>query len=264
MLATVAIGLVQARLSPGPQPAASTRAIDGASKTGAVWSPMLLRAAKIIATGFALWLIPLAALLLRSHERGFWTSLSFFFTRTACVTFGGSYTVIPYVAHAAVGKYHWLAHTEMLDGFSLAESTPGPLIIVVAYVGFMAAFHHFHGSIAMGTVGLAVATFCTFLPCFVFVLAGAPFAEIGADSQTVKRILQLVTAVVLAAMLDLAVFLGRGVLFVSGSSRAVTLDWIAAAWLVCVMVMLMKHRSSLGVVFSLSAGLGIARWWLHV
>jgi chromate transporter len=101
----------------------------------------------------------------------------------------------------------------MLDGFALAETTPGPLIIVVAFVGFMAGFHHFHGSIVMGTVALLVTTLYTFLPCFLFVFASASLIEKTQNNKSVKTVLELITAVVVAAMIDLAVFLGRGILF---------------------------------------------------
>jgi len=89
----------------------------------------------------------------------------------------GSYTVIPYVAQVTVSKLHWLTSSQMTDGFALAETTPGPLIIVVAFVGFMAGYNHFHGSLWMGTLGLLATTFYTFLPCFLFVFAGAPLVE---------------------------------------------------------------------------------------
>lgn len=136
-----------------------------------------LRLARTILTVFVLWLIPLCCLCQLSPDFTFWKQLSFFFTQTACVTFGGSYTVIPYVAHSAVTKYQWLSQNQMLEGFSLAETTPGPLIIVVAFIGFMAGFNHFNGSMLRGTVALLVTTFYTFLPCFLFVFAGAHMVE---------------------------------------------------------------------------------------
>jgi len=192
----------------------------------------------------------------------FWASLSLFFTRTAFVTLGGSYTVIPYVAHAAVANYQWLNHSEMLDGFALAETTPGPLVIVVAFVGFMAAFHHFHGSIAMGTVGLLVTTFYTFLPCFLFVFAGRSIVERSHGNRVVRSVLQLITAVVIAAMLNLVLFLGRGVLF--GSDPLAGLDWIAAAWTGLMICLLMTSRINLTGTLILSSGLGLGRWFFHI
>jgi chromate transporter len=145
------------------------------------------------------------------------------------VTFGGSYTVIPYVAQLAVMKFSWLSHAQMLDGFALAETTPGPLIIVVGFVGFMAGFHHFHGSILMGAIALLVTVFYTFLPCFFFVFIGAPWIAKSGESQLARSVLKLITAVVVAAILQLTVFLARGVLFPAGSTRP---DLWAAVWII--------------------------------
>jgi chromate transporter len=145
------------------------------------------------------------------------------------VTIGGSYTVIPYVAQVAVMKFSWLSHAQMLDGFALAETTPGPLIIVVGFVGFMAGFHHFHGSILMGAIALLVTIFYTFLPCFLFVFIGAPWIAKSGESQLIRSMLKLITAAVVAAILQLTVFLIRGVLFPAGSSSP---DLWAAVWII--------------------------------
>ena len=145
------------------------------------------------------------------------------------MTIGGAYTVIPYVAQVAVMKFAWLSHAQMLDGFALAETTPGPLIIVVGFVGFMAGFHHFHGSILMGAIALLVTIFYTFLPCFLFVFIGAPWIAKSGESQLIRSVLKLITAAVVAAILQLTVFLVRGVLFPAGS-RSPNL-W-AAVWII--------------------------------
>jgi chromate transporter len=117
------------------------------------------------------------------------------------VTIGGSYTVIPYMAQVAVMKFSWLSHAQMLDGFALAETTPGPLIIVVGFVGFMAGFHHFHGSILMGAIALLVTIFYTFLPCFLFVFIGAPWIAKSGESQLLSPALELIPAAVLVLSL---------------------------------------------------------------
>jgi chromate transporter len=160
--------------------------------------------------------LPLLLLRIFGRDFPFWIRLSAFFTRTAFVTIGGSYTVIPYVAQVAVMKFSWLSHTEMLDGFALAETTPGPLIIVVGFVGFMAGFHHFYGSSLMGTIALLVTIFYTFLPCFLFVFLGAPWIARSGESQFVRSMLHLIPAAVVAAILQLTVFLARGVIFPTG------------------------------------------------
>jgi chromate transporter len=159
----------------------------------------------------------------------FWVRLSGFFTQTAFVTIGGSYTVIPYVAQLAVMKFSWLTHAQMLDGFALAETTPGPLIIVVGFVGFMGGFHHFHGSLLMGAIALLVTIFYTFLPCFFFVFMGAPWIAKSGASRLLRPALKLIPSAVVAAILRLTVFLVRGVLF-PASSRS--LDLWAAVWII--------------------------------
>jgi chromate transporter len=180
---------------------------------------------RIVGTCAAIGVLPLLLLGIFAHDFPFWIRLSAFFTRTAFVTVGGSYTVIPYVAQVAVTKFAWLSHAEMLDGFALAETTPGPLIIVVGFVGFMAGFHHFHGSMFMGTIALLVTIFYTFLPCFLFVFLGAPWIAKSGESHLIQSILHLIPAAVVAAILQLTVFLAHGVLFPAGLGR---LDFRAA------------------------------------
>jgi chromate transporter len=264
MLATIMFGLLQALLFPHVGTAALASLDSSLPESKFRWLRTLSSAAKIFATGGALWIVPMFALYYFCWDFAFWTSLSLFFTRAAFVTLGGSYTVIPYVAHAAVANYQWLNHSEMLDGFALAETTPGPLIIVVAFVGFMAAFHHFRGSIAMGTVGLLVTTFYTFLPCFLFVFAGRSLVERSHGNRVVRSVLQLISAVVIAAMLNLALFLGRGVLFASDPSTIAGLDWVAAVWAGLMIILLLRSRMNLAGVLILSAGLGLGRWFFHM
>jgi chromate transporter len=240
----------------------TTRESAGVAELG--WKKVLRSSMKIIAAAFLLWLVPLLSLYWWNHDFGFWKQLSLFFTRTAFVTIGGSYTVIPYVAQIAVTKYHWLSQAQMLDGFALAETTPGPLIIVVAFVGFMAGFNHFHGSLVMGTVALLATTFFTFLPCFLFVFVGAPFVERTHGKRSVEAVLGLITAVVIAAMLDLTVFLGRGVLFPSGKLYLTGLDWIALTWIGVSLLLLRAFKVNVGGVIGLSLFMGLVRRLIHI
>jgi chromate transporter len=194
---------------------------------------VLWRTMRIVGGCAAIGSLPLLLLGIWGRDFSFWIRLSAFFTQTAFVTIGGSYTVIPYVAQVAVMKFSWLSHAQMLDGFALAETTPGPLIIVVGFVGFMAGFHHFHGSILMGAIALLVTIFYTFLPCFLFVFIGAPWIAKSGESQSIRSVLKLITAAVVAAILQLTVFLVRGVLFPAGS-RSPNLwagVWIISAFL---------------------------------
>ena len=196
---------------------------------GHATSTVLRRSMHIVVGCVAIGSVPLLLLWLFGHDFRFWIKLSAFFTRTAFVTIGGSYTVIPYVAQIAVSKFSWLSHAQMVDGFALAETTPGPLIIVVGFVGFMAGFHHFHGSILMGSIALLVTIFYTFLPCFLFVFIGAPWIARSGENPLIRSVLKFVTAAVVAAILQLTVFLVRGVLFPAGSRSP---DLWAVGWII--------------------------------
>jgi len=196
---------------------------------------MYWRILRIVAGCAAIGSLPLLLLRVFGRDFPFWVKLSSFFTQTAFVTIGGSYTVIPYVAQAAVMKFSWLSHAQMVDGFALAETTPGPLIIVVGFVGFMAGFHHFHESILMGAIALLVTIFYTFLPCFLFVFLGAPWIAKSGESQLIRPALKLITAAVVAAILQLTVFLVHGVLFPAGSRSP---DLRAAVWIAGVFLLI--------------------------
>jgi chromate transporter len=218
----VLLGLLQ-RLRGIDRSASEEKAVGYAH--GAV----LWRIMRIVGGCAAIGSLPLLLLGIFGRDFPFWIKLSAFFTQTAFVTIGGSYTVIPYVAQVAVMKFSWLSHAQMLDGFALAETTPGPLIIVVGFVGFMAGFHHFHGSTLMGAIALLVTIFYTFLPCFLFVFIGAPWIAKSGESQLIRSVLKLITAAVVAAILQLTLFLVRGVLFPAGSR---SLNLWAAVWII--------------------------------
>ena len=260
MLLVIIFGLLVA----WKHPAARSREVRNHAVVSSVqsWGQALRRVARVFAVGFSIWLLPLVALRLFCPDAPFWTQLCLFFTRTAFVTVGGSYTVIPYVAHLAVSQFHWLGQAQMVDGFALAETTPGPLIIVVAFVGFMAGFNHFNQSILLGVLALLVTTFYTFLPCFLFVFAGAPFVEKTYGNPRIETTLRLITALVLAAMLDLTVFLIHGVLFPEGLLTPQGFDFIAAGWIVISFLLLRKLRMNVGMVIALSLLFGVTRWSL--
>ena len=150
----------------------------------------------------------------------------------------------------------------MMDGFALAETTPGPLIIVVAFVGFLAGYNHFHGSLWMGTLGLLATTFYTFLPCFFFVFAGAPLVERTQDNPMIGGVLELITAVVVGAILDLTLFLGKGVIFPSGVASLKQLNVISLSGVI--LSLLLLHRFKLKVIplILLGIGFGSIRYFL--
>jgi chromate transporter len=217
---------------------------------------------KLTAIFLLLWLLPLPAFYFFAEDFRFWKSLVLFFTKTAFVTIGGSYTVIPYVAQVTVSKLHWVTRLQMMDGFALAETTPGPLIIVVAFVGFMAGYNHFHGSLWMGTLGLLATTFYTFVPCFLFVFAGAPLVERTQGKPAIQGVLGLITAVVVGAILDLTLFLGKAVLFPSGKVSLSRLDAISLGWIIISFVLLRKFKLSVINLIPLSVGVGLFRYLL--
>jgi chromate transporter len=221
--------------------------------------PVLTPLIKLASIALLLWLMPLPLLYFFGNDFHFWKSLVLFFTKTAFVTVGGSYTVIPYVAQVTVSKLHWLSKLQMVDGFALAETTPGPLIIVVAFVGFMAGYNHFHGSLRMGTLGLLATTFYTFLPCFLFVFAGAPLVDRTEGKPVIKGVLGLITAVVVGAILDLTLFLGKGVIFPSGIVNARSLDAISAAWVILSLVLLKRGKMNVAYLILLSVIFGVVR-----
>ena len=221
--------------------------------------PVLKPMIKLVSVALLLWLMPLSLLYFFGDDFSFWKSLVFFFTKTAFITIGGSYTVIPYVAQVTVSKLHWLSKLQMVDGFALAETTPGPLIIVVAFVGFMAGYNHFGGSLCMGTLGLLATTFYTFLPCFLFVFAGAPLVERTEGKPAIQGILGLITAVVVGAILDLTLFLGRGVIFPSGMVNVRNVDAISAVWVIVSLVLLKRCKMNVVYLILLSVAFGVVR-----
>jgi chromate transporter len=225
-------------------------------------SPLLWPTMKLGAVVLLLWLLPLPLFYFFVGDFHFWQGLALFFTKTAFVTIGGSYTVIPYVARFAVLKFHWLTRLQMMDGFALAETTPGPLIIVVAFVGFLAGYNHFHGSLWMGTLGLLATTFYTFLPCFFFVFAGAPLVERTQDNPMIGGVLELITAVVVGAILDLTLFLGKSVIFPSGVAGLKQLNVISLSG--AILALLLLHRFKLKVIplILLGVGFGSIRYFL--
>ncbi|MDB5701129.1 MAG: chromate transporter [Sphingomonadales bacterium] len=162
-----------------------------------------------------LWLTPVAALLLILGGENVFSQIATFFSTMAVVTFGGAYAVLAYVAQQAVENYHWLTAREMLDGLGMAETTPGPLIMVLQFVGFMGAFRH-PGELAplvAGTLGGLLATWVTFLPCFLWIFIGAPLIERLRGNRAVAGALSAITAAVVGVVLNLAAWFAIHTIF---------------------------------------------------
>jgi chromate transporter len=143
------------------------------------------------------------------------TQIGWFFSKLAVVTFGGAYAVLAYMAQQAVEAYGWLAPGEMLDGLGLAETTPGPLIMVVQFVGYLAAFRNpgVLDPLTAGIIGAALATWVTFVPCFLWIFLGAPYIEKLRGNQNLSAALSGITAAVVGVVLNLAVWFGMHVVF---------------------------------------------------
>lgn len=208
-----------------------------------------------ISIGVILWIIPFGLFYLASSENQFWVSLNLFFTKAAFVTFGGAYAVLPYVAQESVEKFHWLSQYEMIDGMALGESTPGPLIMILVFVGFMAGYNVYGGSIAAGTGGLLATTFYTFLPCFLFILIGAPIIERTKENQNLKSILSIITTAVVGVVLNLTLYFGRAVVFPKGLEFSP--DWFAIAWIVISLVALHRFKLNMILWIGVSAVAGL-------
>jgi chromate transporter len=170
--------------------------------------PSVRRALQVSAVWLALWLIPVAALLWVFGGANVFSQIAVFFSKMAMVTFGGAYAVLAYVAQQAVEHFGWLKPGEMLDGLGMAETTPGPLIMVLQFVGFIAAFRDPGGLSPMlaGTLGGLLATWVTFTPCFLWIFLGAPFVEKLRGNKALSAALSAITAAVVGVVLNLAIW----------------------------------------------------------
>jgi chromate transporter len=190
--------------------------------------PNRVRFAVHLLVGLTLWALPMLALVGWQGWHGTHTQIGWFFTQAALVTFGGAYAVLPFVAQHALDVYHWLKPGQMIDGLALGETTPGPLIMVVAFVGFVGGWHQAEAAGASvvwpsAVFGCVVATYFTFLPSFLFILLGAPFVEQMRGELRLTAALSGITAAVVGVVLHLAVFFGQRV-FLPTLQKA---EWLA-------------------------------------
>ncbi len=193
--------------------------------------------ARRLVTTLAVWLAPLAVLLAVGGLVG---QLAGFFTVAALITFGGAYAVLPFVASAAVNHYGWLSAQDMIAGLALGESTPGPLIMVNTFVGFMAGYN-VEGGLAWGLVGALIATLCTFVPSFVFIINGAPFIDRIRTTGAFASALNGITVAVVGVIAALGVFVARHAAFPDGHP-----DWLVIG--VALIAFLAVWRFRVGVV----------------
>lgn len=235
------------------RPEAGTR-IEASPPFG--WRTEAMRLARVLSTGVVLGLLPWVALGFIGGSASFFRDLYAFFIKAALVTFGGAYAVLSYVSVAAVSQFRWLSRVEMMDGLALAETTPGPLIIVLEYVGFMAGWNApggFSPALA-GTLGAVLATCATFLPSLTLVFLGAPYVERITSMPRLGGGLAAIVAAATGAIASLGVDFSVAVLFPRGTGGG--LDPMAFLILAAALVGL-RRRLSLGVILSLGALLGV-------
>jgi chromate transporter len=201
------------------------------------------------AKGVVIWLVPVAVLVLIGGVVG---QLAGFFTAAALVTFGGAYAVLPFVANAAVNHYGWLTSKDMVAGLALGESTPGPLIMVNTFVGFVAGYH-VEGNLAWGLLGATIATLATFVPCFVLIISGAPVIDRIRATGSFANGLNGVTISVVGVIAALAVFVARHALIIDGHP-----DWVLTPLAVAAFMAVWRYRVGVIPIVLSCAAVGIA------
>ena len=217
------------------------------------------RLARVVACGALLWALPVAGLAATLGWDHTLTRMAVFFTKAALLTFGGAYAVLPYVYQGAVERYGWVSPAQMIDGLALGETTPGPLIMVVAFVGFLGGYADpvfgRDATFLSGAAAAILVTWFTFLPSFVFILAGAPLVESTRGNLRLTAPLTGITAAVVGVIVNLALFFGYHVLWPDG--RTGTFDGVAAALLAVSAWALFHWKQSVIRVIAASAVAGL-------
>ncbi len=263
VIAAAFIGYVGGRIAPE-----KFKAGGGHGKAGKSFGPALIddttpapaharfewaKLARVGAVGAILWLIPMGLLMTVFGWNHTLTQMGWFFTKAALLTFGGAYAVLPYVYQGAVGNYGWLTPTQMIDGLALGETTPGPLIMIVAFVGFVGGYvKALFGPDTLflaGAVAATLVTWFTFLPSFIFILAGGPLVESTHGDLKFTAPLTAITAAVVGVILNLALFFGYHVLWPKGFVGNV--DWVSA--LIALGAAIALFRFKLNVIYVIGA-----------
>ncbi len=222
------------------------------------------RLARVLAIGLALWALPMALLAAWVGVHGTYTQMGWFFTKAALLTFGGAYAVLPYVYQGAVTHFAWLTPTQMIDGLALGETTPGPLIMVVAFVAFVGGWQSSELAQLLGAeqrfaaaaLAAVIVTWFTFLPSFVFILAGGPLVESTHGDLKFTGPLTAITAAVVGVIVNLALFFGQHVLWPQGLSGR--FDVFAALLALAAALALFRFKRGVIEVIAFSAAIGLA------
>jgi chromate transporter len=237
--------------------------------------PSRARALRTLAVWGLLWAAPVAALHAGLGPDHVFSRIARFFSQAAVVTFGGAYAVLAYLAQAAVSTYGWLAPGEMLDGLGLAETTPGPLILVTQFVGFLAAYRSPGGldPLVAGALGAALTTWVTFVPCFLWIFLGAPYVESLRGRRALDGALAAITAAVVGVIGNLAVWFALHVLFTSLAPwragpvallvpELASVDLTAAAIAGAALVAMLRFHVGMLPTLAAAAALGLSTRWI--
>jgi len=272
-------GLVGSRLLPDgfrpPRPpllAGSVPIVDALldHQTPGHTRPSAARALRVATVGLSLWWLPIAALVWTRGGGDVFTQIAVFFSKLAVVTFGGAYAVLAYMAQQAVETYGWLSPGEMLDGLGMAETTPGPLIQVVQFVGFLGAYRS-PGELppwVAGTLAAILTTWVTYVPCFLWIFLGAPWIERLRESPLLRGALAGITAAVVGVVLNLAIWFSLHTLFARVSEERLgplvlqvpawaTLDVAAAAIALCAALATLRFHLGMFRLIGACATLGV-------
>jgi len=274
VLGAALVGAIGARAAPsrfaaggghGAATACTGRAvIDDTTPTPAHALHRWPRFAAVAAAGLGLWTAAMGTLLAAGGWDGTLSQMGWFFTKAALLTFGGAYAVLPYVVDGAVEQHGWLTATQMIDGLALGETTPGPLIMVVAFVGFVGGWTHGvlgpESRAAGGALAATVVTFFTFLPSFVFILLGGPLVETTHKDVRFTAPLTAITAAVVGVILNLAVFFAAHVFWPDGPGGR--FDAASAAIAAIAAVALFVFRRGVMEVIGAAAAAGLVVSWL--
>jgi chromate transporter len=237
----------------------------------------LAQTAGTVGLWLAIWVLPLLGIAAIFGTGHVLSGLAWFFSKLAVVTFGGAYTVLAYMGQDVVEQHKWLTTGQMMDGLGLAETTPGPLILVTQFVGYLAAYKHGGGSpVVMGILGALVALWATFAPCFLWIFAGAPYVEWLNGQPKLKGALAGITAAVVGVILNLAVWFALHVFF---SNQVTTqtlgpmtltvptlsgLDWKVVVLAILSGICLLRLHMNIIWVLALSSALAVAAWLIGV
>jgi chromate transporter len=279
VLSSGLFGLLGSRLFPGifPPPKVVEAGRERATVIGQMAAagalehakPSRQRALRVMLVCSFLWGAPIAIIVFVVGPNSVFAQEAFFFSKAAVVTFGGAYAVLAYIAQRAVETYGWLQPGEMLDGLGLAETTPGPLIMVVQFVGFLGAFRD-PGALpplVAGVLGSMITVWVTFVPCFLWIFLGAPYIEALRGHRPLRAALSTITAAVVGVILNLSIWFGLHVVFRQvqelnlGRLRLLvpslaSIDFAAVALAALAMLALFRLRLGVPKTLALAAGLG--------